>query len=104
MNEYPARRRALCAALIAGLTAPAAIAAQRHPGFGAEQHNASINAEISQDLPPGRLQATLLCLDGFRFAVTAILGHGAAATPAIGMTQVYEERDGRVVPASCAKP
>jgi len=80
---------------------PAAVnAAKRLEPYADVSHNAQIIAELSQELPPGRLHASMLCLDGFRFAVTSILGAGAAP-PAVSMTQVYEASTNQAVPARC---
>jgi hypothetical protein len=43
----------------------------------------------------------VVCLDGRAFAVTAMMGHGNTATPAVGIVQVYEDRGGQALPARC---
>lgn len=63
--------------------------------------NGRVLAFASTDLAPGRLGAAVVCLDGRAFAVSAMMGHGNTATPAVGIVQVYEERDGKPVPARC---
>jgi hypothetical protein len=69
--------------------------------FGDRLENGRVLAFASTDLAPGRLGATVVCLDGYKFAVTAMMGHGNTATPAVGIVQVYEDRDDRPVPAKC---
>jgi hypothetical protein len=80
---------------------PAAVnAAKRFEPYADIGRNAQIIAELSQELPPGRLHASMICLDGFRFAVTSILGP-STAPPAVSMTQVYEASTNQAVPARC---
>jgi len=70
--------------------------------FGTSSRNAEATAEITLELPPGKLHAATLCLDGHLFAVTTVLGHGStAAAPAVAVTQVFTRRDGRSLPATC---
>ncbi len=69
--------------------------------FGERLENGRVLAFASTDLAPGRLGAAVVCLDGHKFAVTAMMGHGNTATPAVGIVQVYEDRDGQPVPAQC---
>jgi len=71
--------------------------------FGTVHRNAAVTAELTRDLPPGKLHAATVCLDGHLFAVTTVLGHGTG-TPAVAVTQVYAAQEGRSVPATCRLP
>lgn len=88
----------LCAVLV--FVCAGANAAKRFEPYGEVSRNAQMSAELSEDLPPGKLHLSMICLDGYRFAVASIIGPSAAA-PAVGMTQVYEAINGQVVPARC---
>jgi hypothetical protein len=84
------------------LAAAAAVAGPGSLDFGTSSRNAQATAEMTLELPPGKLHAATLCLDGHLFAVTTVLGHGStAAAPAVAVTQVYTQRDGRSLPATC---
>ena len=88
---------------LTGVAALGAVAADL-PGskiLGDRLENGRVLAFASTDLAPGRLGAAVVCLDGRAFAVSAMMGHGNTATPAVGIVQVYEERDGKAVPARC---
>ena len=43
----------------------------------------------------------VICVDGLKLFQTVGPGWGAGANPAISTIQLYEERDGKVVPAKC---
>lgn len=87
--------------LLAGLLlAPCTVAQAANP-FGDRLENGRVIAFASTDIPPGRLGATVVCLDGYKFGVAAMMGLGNAAGSSIGIVQVMEERDGRTVPATC---
>ena len=76
-------------------------------GLPSQAANNSVNgrrlAEVTADLPPGKVSATLICLRGFQFAVGAILGHGTSASPAVSLVQVYAHSGEKLRPATCAK-
>lgn len=95
------RRPGFLTGMLAALLASAPAAAPAAAPFGDRLENGRVLAFASTDLAPGRLGATVVCLDGYKFAVTAMMGHGSTATPAVGIVQVYEDRDGRPVPAKC---
>jgi hypothetical protein len=86
---------------------PAAVLLATGPGaqaanpLGDRLENGRVVAFASTDVPPGRLGATVVCLDGYKFAVAAMMGLGSAAGSSVAMVQVMEDRDGRLVPAAC---
>jgi hypothetical protein len=88
-------------AVLAGLLLAACAAAQAANPFGDRLENGRVIAFASTDVPPGRLGATVVCLDGYKFGVAAMMGLGNAAGSSIAMVQVMEDRDGRLVPAIC---
>ena len=98
IGRRPAFLTGILATVLAGAPPPAPAAAP----FGDRLENGRVMAFASTDLAPGRLGAAVVCLDGHKFAVTAMMGHGSTATPAVGIVQVYEEREGRPVPAKCS--
>ncbi|MCU0971017.1 MAG: hypothetical protein MUF57_04280 [Gammaproteobacteria bacterium] len=81
------------------LAAPPAVEAANP--FGDRLENGRVIAFASTDVPPGRLGATVVCLDGYKFGVAAMMGLGNAAGSSIAMVQVMEDRDGRLAPAIC---
>jgi len=90
-------------AFLTGLGVAGALAADL-PGskvFGDRLENGRVLAFATTDLAPGRLGTVVVCLDGRAFAVTAMMGHGNTATPAVGIVQVYEDRGGQALPARC---
>lgn len=95
------RRPAFLTGVLAASMAVTPPLARAAAPFGDRLENGRVLAFASTDLAPGRLGAAVVCLDGQKFAVTAMMGHGSTATPAVGIVQVYEERDGRSVPAKC---
>jgi hypothetical protein len=98
------RRVARVAGLVALAQAGAAAAQGGGPAdFGTVHRNAAVTAELTRELPPGKLHAATVCLDGYLFAVTTVLGHGSG-TPAVAVTQVYAAQDGSTVPATCRLP
>jgi len=72
---------------------------ERH--YGDWSKNAKVIAYAASDIPPGRLGAAMICLDGYRFAVAGMLGHGSASAPSVAITQVFANQQGESVPASC---
>ena len=57
-------------------------------------------AQVAKDLPPGKVGATLVCLNGHQFALGAMLGI-SSGTPAVSVVQVYEAHNGGTRPATC---
>ena len=49
----------------------------------------------------GEVKSAIQCLGGYKFAVVSAVGHSAAPQPAANIIQVYEDLEGRVVPATC---
>ena len=45
-------------------------------------------------------EATVLCIDGQKF----VFAFGNGTGTSVALTQVFEERDGQVVPADCSPP
>lgn len=93
----------LTAAFLTGVTV-LGVAAADLPGsriLSDRLENGRVLAFASTDVAPGRVGAAVVCLDGRAFAVAAMMGHGGSGTPAVGIVQVYEERDGQPVPARC---
>jgi len=62
--------------------------------------NGKVIAQVAKDLPPGKIGATLVCLNGHQFALGAMLGLGSS-TPAVSVVQVYEAHNGGTRPATC---
>jgi hypothetical protein len=87
--------------MLVALPANAPLPAPAATPSGDRLENGRVLAFASTDLAPGRLGATVVCPDGHKFAVTAMMRHGNTATPAVGIVQVCEERDGRPVSARC---
>jgi hypothetical protein len=99
-TEIGGGRRFLNTVLWIGLLAASPAPEAANP-FGDRLENGRVVAFASTDVPPGRLGATVVCLDGYKFGVAAMMGLGNAAGSSIAMVQVVEERDGRTVPATC---
>jgi hypothetical protein len=86
--------------LLATLTSAATAAL---PGsYDTVQRNGRVLAQVAEELPPGKVGATLVCLDGLQFALGAMIGSGSSANPAVSIVQVYMTRDGEVRPATCS--
>ncbi|MFM1892493.1 MAG: hypothetical protein RLZ44_1570 [Pseudomonadota bacterium] len=86
--------------LLAGMTQTAAAAL---PGsYDTVQRNGRVLAQVAEDLPPGKVSATLVCLDGLQFALGAMIGLGGSVNPTVSIVQVYSAQDGQVRPASCS--
>jgi hypothetical protein len=96
----PRRLLALSVALVLAQAATLAWA-ERPTGYGTVNRNAATTAELTLDLPPGKLHTATVCLDGHLFAVATVLGHGSAAAPSVAITQVYRATDGANRPADC---
>ncbi len=97
MIPRPDRRWGCVLLLVSGQAALAAL-----PGdFATVQRNGRVLAQVAEDLPPGKLSATLVCLDGHQFALGAMLGSGPGSTSAVSIVQVYTAGDGPHRPATC---
>ncbi len=62
--------------------------------------NGKVLAQVAKDLPPGKVGATLVCLNGYQFALGAMLGINTG-TPAVSIVQVHEAHQGGTRPATC---
>lgn len=94
-------RRSLALGVILGLTGASWAALPGAPSeFDDIANNGRVIAQVAQDIPPGKVGATLVCLDGQKFAVGAILSHSNGAS-AVSMVQVYETKGGINRPALC---
>lgn len=49
----------------------------------------------------GQVRTSVQCIDGYKFAISAMAGHQAAPGPAVYLVQVYENNGNKVVPAKC---
>ena len=64
-----------------------------------EQNTGNARTLSKQDMK-GDYTARTLCVDGYKFIVANKYFHGSK-TSAISLTQFYEERDGKALPAKC---
>lgn len=90
-----------CCILLSAAVGQTALAAL--PGdFDTVQRNGRVLAQVAEDLPPGKVGATLVCLDGHQFALGAMVAPGGSGNSAVSIVQVYTARDGQVLPATCS--
>ena len=62
----------------------------------------TITWEVGKDDEPMRRMADkILCVDGLKVFQTVAFGYGDGGGAAISNTQLYEEKNGKVVPVRC---
>lgn len=62
----------------------------------------TITWEVGKDDEPMRRMADkILCVDGLKIFQTVAFGYGDGGGAAISNTQLYEEKNGKVVPVRC---
>lgn len=62
----------------------------------------TIKWEVGKDDEPMRRMADkILCVDGLKVFQTVAFGYGDGGGAAISNTQLYEEKNGKVVPVRC---
>ena len=96
-------KHSLILTLALGLIAPGWAALPGAPvsrEFDDIANNGRVIAQVAQDIPPGKVGATLIFLDGQKFALGAMLSHDSG-TPAVSLVQVYEAHSGGTRPARC---
>ncbi len=61
------------------------------------------NWEVGKDDEPmRRMVDKVLCVDGLKVFQTVVFGYGDGSGAAVSNMQLYEEKDGKVVPVNCS--
>ena len=70
------------------------------PAFASEIVELSRNGQVDRD-DRGRFDR-VLCVDGLKVFQTLSYGYGNGSGAAVSNIQLYEEKDGKVVPVRCS--